>query len=332
MATAVPVGAADLILYQPNTHARTQSILRNLDFILAQPFDGVVLNIPASWSVMQPGVTLTYDSIYRSWLEPLKTRFNSKRRNYVLAVVREAADPFDSWTTVINNWVALARAARDSGAVGLFFDNEEYFEQLWDYPGDVKYPSRSLSAYQAQYRERGKELMNALIAAWPAIRIVTTHGPYVSEPRTPNSVSLLQIEPRSNRLSGFFFTGMLEAAGTQAQVIDGGEVYQYRSESDFSGSYTWRKDTLPQVASTALIPSGLRSVWRSRLRVAYGVYDQQWKSNYPMSPSILQTSLSRALARSDGLVWLFVEGDGSRNYLAPGGVSSSWTSAIRAAR
>jgi hypothetical protein len=326
-----PAGAAELILYQANLSARSGSILANLDFILSQPFDGIVLNIPASWSVMEPGVVLDYDSVHRPWLQPLAAGFNDRRRNFVLAVARGAADPFDPWTTVIDNWVALARAARDAGCVGIFFDNEEYFEQLWDYPEDLKYPY-PLEAYQQQYRRRGRELMAALTKVWPEIRIITAHGPYVSEPTTPRGVTLLQTDAREGHLAGHFFSGMLEAAPATGRVVDGGEVYQYRTAEDFARSRDWRRQGMARSASARLVPDGLRPAWPEAIGIAFGVYDLQWKPDYAMTAAILETTLREALRHADDYVWLFTEGEGPRDYLVPGGAGAEWVDAIARAR
>jgi hypothetical protein len=38
------------------------------------------------------------------------------------------------------------------------------------------------------------------------------------------------------------------------------------------------------------------------------------------------------LARADDLVWLFTEGNGSHQYLVPGGIDPAWLDAIAAAR
>jgi hypothetical protein len=51
-----------------------------------------------------------------------------------------------------------------------------------------------------------------------------------------------------------------------------------------------------------------------------------------MDPGILQSTLANALARADDLVWLFTEGNGSHQYLVPGGIDPAWLDAIAAAR
>jgi hypothetical protein len=193
---------------------------------------------------MERGVVLSPADVL-GWLEPLKSRFTKLRRNFVLAVVRKAADPFDSWEAVIANWQALARAAREAGLEGILFDNEPYFERLWQWPEDVD-RDRPLKAYQLAYRQRGRELMTAIRTEWPDVRLLVLHGPYLSEPRTPRSVTLQQADPAASDLSGHFFVGLLQGTDRPGQLIDGG-----RSIS-----------IVPPMISPAPIPGGSRR-WRS---------------------------------------------------------------------
>jgi hypothetical protein len=303
--------------------SRTNNILKNLSYIDSLPFDGITLNIPATWTLLAPGNVANYNDIYGQWLAPLKGKLHKVTHNYVKIVTRLSADPFDDWTRTINNWVVLAEATRDSGLEGIWFDNEEYFEQMWNYPGDVKYRSKTLSQYQEQYRLRGHQVMQAIIAKWPAARIVHTHGPYASMSVTPKSVTMDQISGSNNDLRGYFFAGMLSAA--PGLVVDGGEVYQYRSPSDFANSYNWRKMSMPNLSADTLIPVSLRGTWMSSDRIAFGTFDQQWRSSYPMNHYIFQSCVADALNRTDYIVWTYAE---SHNYLAPGGVSSDWVNAI----
>jgi hypothetical protein len=124
---------------------------------------------------------------------------------------------------------------------------------------------------------------------------------------------------------------MLGAKGAQAKVIDGGEVYQYRTEADFTNSVAWRKDGLPQVANSALIPTNLRATWSEKISLSFGLFDQEWRPNgaYPMTPALLEEALFQALMHSDSPVWLYAE---ANNYLIPNSIDQTWLSAISNAR
>jgi hypothetical protein len=91
-----------------------------------------------------------------------------------------------------------------------------------------------LSQYQEQYRLRGTEVMQAILAQWPTCKIAHTHYPYESDSRTPQQVDAGVFRGGAdNYLAGYFFCGKFAAA--PAQVIDGGEGYLYRQQSDYSG-------------------------------------------------------------------------------------------------
>lgn len=306
--------------------AAPANVARNMDFIETTGIDGVALNTNVGWQVMLNGVT--YDDAMRE-LDPMQGKMQKVSANFLLTYVMNV-DPFDSWDEVIDSWVALARAARDTGLTGFIFDNEPYNGDVWIYPGDVEHAAaQSLAQYQEQYRKRGKELMAALSATWPQLQFLVMHGPYVSDSRTPDHVILDQGTVMDRDLSGFFFAGLLEAAPATAKVIDGGEVYQYRSAADFQNSYHYRKQTMPALAGGTLIPAGLRPVWTQKSDIAFGVFDEQWIPEYPMNLDIFRTTLANALRQADSYVWLYAE---QHNYLAPGGVGAEWQAAVKHAK
>ena len=326
-------GAARLIVLDMASDASGDTaspanIARNMTYIENLGIDGVVVRTQAGWDLMLPDKVLNYDDIMAGELAPLRGRMGKVKANFLVTYLMNV-DPFDSWTQVVDNWVTLARAAHDVGMVGLVFDNEAYSGDVWTYPQDVAYADAySLSAYQEQYRERGRQLMGALAAVWPSIQFMALHGPYVSDPRTPASVVLGQAAVTSRDLSGFFFAGLLEAAPPTAAVIDGGEVYQYRTEQEFYDSYQFRRFALPKLQPSVLVPSGLRDAWPDKIDIAFGVYDQAWKAGYPMDPTILQATLTNALRQADSFVWLYAE---QHDYLTPGGVGEPWLRAVQQA-
>ena len=58
-----------LIGFIADITARTPSMLENLDYLKSLPFDGMVVNIPGSWSANSPGAVLTEADI-KVWLDP----------------------------------------------------------------------------------------------------------------------------------------------------------------------------------------------------------------------------------------------------------------------
>ena len=310
------------------TASRTSNIIANARWIDSLPFDGITINIPATWGLLTPGSVWTYNDIYPNWLGPLKGVLKKVTHNYCKIVTRPQADPFDDWTQCIANWVALAQASRDAGLEGIWFDNEEYYEKMWQYPGSCKYgSSKTLSQYQEQYRLRGNQLMQAILSIWPAAKIVHAHGPYESDSRTPQQVDDGAFGGGTDSwLAGYFFAGMFAAA--PGQVIDGGEAYLYRAQSDYSFSYNWRKNQMPNLTTNTLIPVALKNTWLNQASISFANYDQTYH-NVLMNPSIMQSCVTWGLQRCGYMVWEYSE---TWNYLAPGGVDPTWIQACWNAR
>ena len=68
--------------------SRTWNITANASYIDNQPFDGITINISATWGLLAPGSVWTYNDIYPSWLEPLKGVLKRVTHNYCKIVAR----------------------------------------------------------------------------------------------------------------------------------------------------------------------------------------------------------------------------------------------------
>jgi hypothetical protein len=324
-----------LILEQDccGTAARPWTMADHLAYIDTLPFDGISLNIPFTWGGLNPGPTYGYAAIM-SQLAPVAGKLTKVNKNFVKVAVRRCADVFDDWSgrLCFQHWKDLADAARDSGMVGIMFDNEEYDagSQVWNYPADVKYgATRTLAQYREQARSRGKQVMWTLQAEWPAVRVVHFHGPYSSDARVPGAPCANDGRDTSD-LRGYFFAGMLEAAGSSARVVDGGECYNLRSASDFQQSWNWRKNTFPTLAGNPVVPSSLSAAWPTKISIGFGAFDQPW-AGFAMDQATLQRTLTNALLRADpdGVVWLYTE---SHDYLSPANPVPAWLAAVANAR
>jgi hypothetical protein len=301
-----------------------KKVADNAAHLESLPFDGTTFVIPASGDILLAGASPSLDDI-RKGLDPLKGKFSRFTHNFVMVHTRGFPDVFDDWSTVLSNWRNLARAAREVELAGIMFDNETYKEEVWRYPRDVRYPSYSLQQYQTQMRCRGREVMEAVATEFPAVVFLVFHGPYISEPKTPQHVTLSQAVARETDLRGPFFAGLVEAAPDTATIVDGGEVYQYRTPEDFQRSYAWRKHGIASdETDCAFIPPTLRGEWSRKARIGFGVYNRQWKKSYPMDPQIMRRTLENALHASDGYVWFYVESE----WTAPGQITEDWLRAV----
>jgi len=311
-------------------------IAQNIAFLESQPFNGMVvyarsssLNINATTAVMKD-VPISYESI-ASVLAPISGLNSPRLRdNFALVMGSDPPDFFDDWSTTLQNFGNLARAVKDAGLRGVMFDNEQYFSPWGNYPSGVAYPLMTLAQYQAQAVLRGRQVMEAMVAEFPEIIVITLHGPYISEPDAPEALDFPQWQS-ANELLGPFFAGFQEGSSAPGQNVDGGELYTLRSVSEFQESYDWRRFDLPSSAvDCAFISSASRSSWSDMISISYGIYDRPF-GGASMDPSILTTTLTNAFASSDRWVWFYAE---DNTYLRPeaqGGASAEWVAAVRAA-
>lgn len=160
-------------------------------------------------------------------------------------------DWFDDeyWDTVCYNVGVLAKIAKQSGCVGIWFDNEMYGENnIWNYLAQkAAYPDRpqSFDAYRRQVRERARQFIEAINAEFPDIDLVLVFGSSLMHARMagPDVVAnLMDIETdldgdfsrASEVLMAPFIDGLLENADERTEVIDGYELsYYYKTDEQF---------------------------------------------------------------------------------------------------
>jgi len=311
-------------------------VLENGAFLDGLPFDGLAVyarstDLSKNVTAAVLGATRLEERVIRDILAPLRgLRFGNLTENFVAVVGGRPPDFFDDWSGPAGNFAALARAAREVGLRGVYFDNETYDAPWSRWPQGVRHGDRSLAEYQAQARLRGREVMEAMVEAFPEIVVILLHGPYISEPRAP--APLFPQWQSRNQLLGPFFAGFVEGAGPRSSVVDGGELYHLRSSDEFRDSYGWRKDAMGSDAvDCAFLPAALRARWKDRVSVGFGVFDRPFKGQR-MDPGTLRTTLVRALRQTDRYVWLYVEGPSFLKPPGRGGASAEWVEAVRQAR
>ena len=317
--------------------AATPSFVReHLAFLESQPFDGLALYLrPPDLSINVTTSVMSREAVpYEKMAEVLKPVAGLASRtlvhNFAAVLSLKTPDLFDDWSVVIQNFGFLARACREAGLKGIYFDNENYEVRWADYPTGVAQPRKPLAEYQAQARLRGKQIMKAVTASYPAVTVLTLHGPYISEPRAPSP--LFPSWHLSNRLLGPFFAGFVEGAGTKARVVDGGELYHLRTAEEFRRSYEWRKNVLASdQVDCAYLPKDVRAQWAGRVEIAFGLYDRPF-GGQGMDPAVLAAVLTRSLKQTDRYVWFYVEGPTFLLPPAKGGAEADWVAAVREAR
>lgn len=303
-----------IILHQqPSSRTTVDAVAATISTVEELPVDGITVSSYEGWNLMSPGVRYSYDDLLQTFGK-LEGKFSKVAENYALILIDYPGDLFDdgAWRTVIENWRDLAAALRDTGFKGIFFDNEEYQTPWFNYPEDVGNSHGDLAVYQAQARLRGKQLMEAASAVFPDIKVLTFHGPYLSEPKTPESVKLTWgYNAEEFDLAGAFFVGMMEGRNYTSVVIDGGEFYLYRSYENFRDSYVWRKVGMGlDSTNSSFIPATLRNEhWANNISISFGLYNVSYPDPVAnrMDGTTMSSALGNALCAADELVWVYVE-------------------------
>src|SRR6185295_10407265 len=223
-------------------------IRNNKAFLETQPFNGLVAYLRddstganATTRVMT-GTPMSTSAI-SSIVAPMKGQtWTPLTRNFGLVQGSSPPDVYDDWSVTIQNFANCAAALKDAGFAGICFDNEQYSAPWGDYPSGAKYyQTHPISDYRAQMRLRGKQVMEAMVAVFPDIAVITLHGPYISEPNAPSSLQFPQWQS-GNELLGPYCAGFMDGVGNSAALnVDGGELYTLRTASQFLASYNWRK-------------------------------------------------------------------------------------------
>jgi hypothetical protein len=297
------------------------SVVANHTHIDTLPFDGIVVKFPDYQDCLGPNYSGTYARLYYQ-LSPMRNLLSHVKHNYAAVLIGNSGmvDPFDDWTAERQRWVNLAMACRDAGLEGIFFDDEEYGVHMWQYPNDCKYAgSKTVSQYQEQWRLRGNQVMQAVVAAWPNAKILVTIGPWYSNSTNGNP----------KWLGGFFAMGMFAAA--PGHMINGGERYQLRSAGDYTNWMNFMTNTLTQAPnSPPLIPQTLVSTWKTQINQSFGIYDQDRYGTPAMSYSVLQSTLINSVPYAKEFVWNYSEG---LDWLTKGaGSEGNWQNAVWSAR
>jgi hypothetical protein len=300
-----------LIGFVADVSARTQFILPNEAHINSLPFDGIVVNIPPSWSSMSPGAVVTEADV-RYWLDPLKA-FNAGKENYIIMQIDRPGSLFDNvaWAQVVQNWKTVARIAAEDGFKGILFDNEEYAQKWLNYPENTSPEdiAHGLEANQAMASQRGRELMAAVAEVMPNGKVAIAHGPYLSVPAGPGAPAAAVMQaggPDLHELRGPFFTGFLEGMGPNQQLIDAGEMYALRTAAEFKQSFDYRNTTLPGLIPWDVEANALAN-WSTRVDQGHMVYTDEFPVGYDHTPETLVTTLLNAFDNSEEAVFLYSE-------------------------
>jgi len=191
-------------------------------------------------------------------------------------------DWFDDagWGEIVNHMGIAAWIAKEGGLKGIVFDAESYSEyHQWMYNEQPMRGAHSFNEYYAKARERGRQVMEAIVAEYPDITVFMFFGNIV------NSPSAGRVDPRP-ALAGAqyglypaFIDGWLDALPPTVKLVDACEsAYRFTSLTDFlTASQFIRAD-----AQTFVSPEN-RAKYRAQVQVGFGIYLDA-HANPPGSP------------------------------------------------
>lgn len=313
---------------QADLRSRPEYVRDHFAHIESLPFDGMSFTTESGTALMD-GSLRTYEQISSEFAAIDGLKFTRMKLNFAHVNVDRPADFFGDWSAVIENFRMLARVLKEKRIAGIFFDNEEYNRLLFNYPDDCDDLSKTIEQYQDQARLRGRQIGQAISAEFPEIMFVALHGPYSSFSGTPDEVRGGQTSSDADEMRGPFSAGIIEGLDTRARFVDGGEVYVYRTTEEFQLSYDYRKQGLARDEENCpYISKYLRPVWAAKVGISFGLYNGEF-GGQGMTPSIMRTTLERALRRCDNFVWLYTE---DQNWNAPGEFGMEWLDAVIAAK
>jgi len=226
----------------------------------------------------------------------------------------------ERWHVIVNNFGVVAQIAAEGGVKGLIIDPEDYNYMLFKYLDQQQLLDRPLEAYMAMARQRGREVMAAIVTHMPEPVLLTLYG-YTLPLREHRG----EIKPQDVRytLLPAFYDGLLEAMPAKGRLVDGYEsAYAFKQRQKFLDGYR-------QVREGAVAVSALPELYRQKVQAGFGVWlDYSQKPDY-FTPEEFQRALRYALEISDEYVWLYTHGP---RFFPPVDIQPSYLDAIAGAR
>ena len=319
-------------------HARLEDYERKAKDIAALGFDGILVTICGVWPDDGKERKLTDPMHGRAGeVRPISIRQAdfSRARRIVSKMVKEDGlsksmlrvglttknrigwRDDEAWAVAADNLAFLAEFARDTGLVGIAFDEEDYSNgrQFFKVEGD---PDGAELA--ALVRKRGRQVFEAIFRAYPD---VTFHSSWLFSTIqkwhawvTPEfGLDQAAATESHGELWGYFMNGAIDAMPPDATIVEGNEERGYHgnaNRNEFSVA-AWRtsRGSLGQIA-----PENRRK-FLSQLSVSFGQYIDSYVNSggseyyFPgLGRSRLKRwheNLQRALNVADDYVWIYGE-------------------------
>jgi len=228
-----------------------------------------------------------------------------------------AVDWFDDegWAVIVEHWRTAARVAREGGLTGIMFDPEAYTPpyRTFDWTAQPQTDQHTFAEYRAMARQRGGEMMSAVVAEYPDITIFSLFMLSGLHTAAERSDPMAALAGNSYGLLASLLDGWLDMAPPTVTLVDGCEhAYRFNSRVEYLAAGNTIRNTCQR-----LISPENRAKYRAQTQVSFGVYldayvnppDSSWYID-PGEQTIaerLAENLACALEVADEYVWLYGE-------------------------
>ncbi|NQT53527.1 hypothetical protein HQ576_15820 [bacterium] len=309
--------------------ADTQRLRDNLAEMESRPFDGVVISIRGHIDEKR---RCTHRAAFvnqkweRDWFQHcirnLKAcKFRRFTDNFILLGANPGnVDWFDDagWQQIVDHWRITAWITRQSGTKGILFDPEPYAKPhaQFRYDAQPQHDKHTFTEYCAKARERGRAVMQAIVAEHPDITLYTYFMHSVNAPATGQQEPRRVLRTLGYGLYPAFIDGWLDVLPPTVTLVDGCEsAYRFNSVRDYLEA-----GVLIKGAAQELVSPENRAKYRAHTQVSFGVYldaywnpkDSEWGAWHIDGlgqPRVqrLRANVRTALRVADEYVWIYGE-------------------------
>ena len=307
-------------------HPDADGLLRHFAEMEKRPFDGVVLEVTGRTADGKPcslREAFGNQKWQREWfqmsVDQLRScNFTRFTDNFVTVGANPGdVDWFDDegWRRIVEHWRIAAWLARQSGLKGLVFDPEPYTPPYsqFSYASQPGRNRHSFKEYAAKARQRGRQMMQAVVEEYRGITIFCYFMNSVCATATRRADPTPALATQGYGLYPGMIDGWLDVVPPTVTLVDGCEsAYRYNSQQQFLESAIQIKGACQELVS----PEN-RAKYRAQVQVSFGLYlDAYW--NPKSSPwyidglggprvERLRANTVAALAAADEYVWVYGE-------------------------
>ena len=307
-------------------HPDSEQLLAHLAEMEKQPFDGVVLELTGRTAEGKPcllRLAFSSEAWQPAWFQTNIDQLRAcKCKRFTDNFITVGANPGDvdwfddaGWQQVVEHWRIAAWIAKQSGCKGLLFDPEPYTppHAQFGYAAQPGHKQHSFNQYAEKARQRGRQVMQAVVKEYPNITIFCYFMNSVSAAAAGRADPRPALAVEGYGLYPAMVDGWLDVAPPGVVLVDGCEsAYLYNSRQQFLEAALLMKG-----ACQELISPENRAKYRAQVQASFGLYlDAYWTPKG--SPwyidgrggsrvERLRINTVDALAAADEYVWVYGE-------------------------